>query len=125
MTGYAAARLAMLSAAFALATAALGWWAVAIVALAWVLLDHDQSVSTVSVGIAAGLGWGILLGWDARGGHVGALSVKLAEVLHLPSAALCGATLVFPAILAGSAAALTRELGRAFWPSLTVPADHS
>ncbi len=89
------------------ATWAMGWWAVVPIAVvaAWFLRDVRGVVSSITIGAA--LGWALLLGIDAMGGRLGALTSVLAGTLGAPAAAVVFVTLAFPALLAWSAATLT------------------
>ncbi len=89
------------------ATWAMGWWAVVPIAVvaAWFLRDVRGVISSITIGAA--LGWALLLGIDAMGGRLGALTSALAGTLGAPSVAVIFVTLAFPALLAWSAATLT------------------
>ncbi len=89
------------------ATWAMGWWAVIPIAIvaAWFLRDERGVIGSITVGAA--LGWALLLGIDAMGGRLGALTSALARPLGAPAAAVVFVTLAFPALLAWSAATLS------------------
>ncbi len=89
------------------ATWAMGWWAVVPIAAvaAWFLRDVRGAVGSITVGAA--LGWALLLGIDAMGGRLGALTTALAGTLSAPAPAVVFVTLAFPALLAWSAATLS------------------
>jgi hypothetical protein len=99
----------LLAEAFAVATFALGWWSVPIVAALWALVPGDSGRPLVSALCAAG-GWLTLLLLDAARGPVGTMGQKLGGVMGVPAFALWLLTLVFPALLAWSAAAVIRSL---------------
>jgi hypothetical protein len=96
-----------LVAAFALALW-LGWWTVPAVAALWGLLRPAVWRPILSAALAATLGTGFWLLVDglAGSGAVTRLGSRLAGVLHLPFALLLLLTLLFPTLLAWSAAAL-------------------
>ena len=89
-------------------TVAVGWWAVPILAALWVrVLPFDRRpVRTTALG--ATLGWLLLIGIAALHGPVPALAARLSAVLELPRWGFLAATLLFPALLAGTAALLVK-----------------
>lgn len=95
----------LLAEAFAVATFALGWWAVALVGALWGLFSSDTRRAR-NAGIAASAGWLTLLVLDAVRGPVPAMADQLGSVMKLPAAAIYAITLFFPALLAWSAAVL-------------------
>lgn len=105
-------RILLLAAAFALATVGFGWWTVALVAALWGIIARGLRSGAFVAAVAAMLGWGALLAWGAVHGPVVELAVKLAAVMQIPPAALVLATLIFPALLAWSAAAVTTTIIR-------------
>ena len=100
-----------LVAAFFLATW-LGWWAVPAVALLWGGLRPAVRLPAFTAAVAAGGAWGAWLVVDrtAGAGSVGILAERLGGVMNLPAAALFALTVIFPALLAWSAAALAGGL---------------
>jgi hypothetical protein len=107
-------RLVLLAAAFALSTW-LAWWTVPIVALIWTLVSGSASGSPRSVRVpvlAAVLAWAFWLGYDgmAAGSGLGRLGERLGAVFQLPFPILVLLTLLFPALLAGSAAVIGNGL---------------
>jgi hypothetical protein len=112
-------RLALLAAAFALATWAFGWWTVPALAAAWGAVrargapapgGAPMNRSPAEAGLAALLAWAALLAMAAARGPAGALAGRLAGVMRIPAPALVVVTLVFPAALAWSAATAARAL---------------
>ena len=114
-------RLALLAAAFALGTWALGWWAVPALAALWgaggALLNQGPTGPTragrhaaLEAALAALVAWGAILAVAAARAPLGALADRLGGIMRLPAAALVLLTLVFPALLAWSAAALGRGI---------------
>ena len=98
----------MFGAITAVGTAVVGWWIVPILAALWMrVLPSDRSaVATTTVGAAAG--WLILVGAMALQGPVPAVAAMCSAVLGLPRWGFPLVTVLFPAMLAGSAAVLTR-----------------
>jgi hypothetical protein len=109
-------RLALLAAAFALATRAFGWWTVPVLAAAWgAARAWDGRAAATSVirgpaeaALAALAAWAVLLGLAAARGPAGELAGRLAELMRVPAPALVLLTLLVPAALAWSAAAVAR-----------------
>jgi hypothetical protein len=97
--------LVLLAEAFAVATFGLGWWSVPIVAAAWAVYSTDQNRARVAAFCAMG-GWATLLALDFARGNVGTMATQLGGVMSLPPIVLYVLTLVFPALLAWSAATL-------------------
>lgn len=101
-------RHVLLAVAFAVATFALGWWSVPIVAAVWGFFSTDAH-RVLKTGLAAAVGWASLLLLDAARGPVALMAAQLGELMNLPAFALYVLTLLFPALLAWSAAAVTRR----------------
>ena len=104
-------RRVLRTSAFAVLTAAgtiaAGWWTVPVLAALWVrVLPSDRKPGTAILGAAAG--WGALVGLGWLQGHVPALAHMLSSTLGLPSWGFLAATLLFPTLLAGAAAALVK-----------------
>lgn len=95
----------LLAEAFAVATFGLGWWSVPIVAAAWALISSDPKRARVAAICAAG-GWASLLALDILKGPVITMGNQLGTIMSLPPVVLYLLTLLFPALLAWSAAAL-------------------
>lgn len=108
------ARLVLLATAFAIATFAVGWWAVPLVAAVYAAITTAQRGSAIVSGFAAMLGWAALLAITASRGPVGVLAVELGGVLKLSPNAVYAATIAFPGLLAVSAAVLARSISAAF-----------
>ena len=87
---------------FAAGTWLFGWWTIPVVALGFGLLPARPSL----IAGAAAVAWLVLLAVDAAGGSITRLANVLAGVMGLPSAALLLVTLLFPALVAWSAASL-------------------
>jgi hypothetical protein len=100
----------VLLAVFALATAAVGWWTVPIVAAAWGLTRPSGSGSWWTAALAASASWAVLLAATAMRGPVVELASVIGGVFKLPGFAMIFLSLLFPALLAGSAAELTAVL---------------
>ena len=107
------ARLVLLATAFAVATFALGWWAVPLVAAGYAAITTAQRGSAIISGLAAMLGWGALLAITASRGPVGTLATELAGVLQFRPIGVYAVTIAFPGLLAISAAVVARALASA------------
>lgn len=105
------ARVVLLAEAFAVATYAAGWWSVPIIAIAWALFSKDANRARFAALCAAG-GWATLLLLDVAKGPVAAMGLRLGGVMGVPSVVLFLATLLFPALLAWSAAMLVPQRGK-------------
>lgn len=101
----------LLAEAFAVATYALGWWTVPIVAMLWATVSRDSNRALVASLCAAG-GWGSLMLLDAVRGPVATMATRLGGVMGVPGFVLVIVTLVFPALLAWCAATLAAQLRR-------------
>ncbi|MBA3671379.1 MAG: hypothetical protein H0W68_05085 [Gemmatimonadaceae bacterium] len=90
----------------AIATWAIGWWSVPIVALAagaWSRRDCSVTLGTV-------LGWAALLAADSVAGSFGVVAGTVGAVMKFPGAALVVVTLLFVSILGWTGAVIGRVL---------------
>ncbi len=99
--------VAILGLVFALGTVIGGWWAVPDVGLvAGLVLGRGGRPGRLSA-VAAALAWaGVLVAYRIEDFPVAILLHRLAGAMQLPAWGLLALTLLFPAVLAGSAAAL-------------------
>jgi len=97
-------RLVLLTLAFYLATQLAGWWAVPVTAAVWGALSWGDGLSAA---IAACLAWAALLVRDAAFGPFGDLAATLGLLFHARPALVIALTLIFPMLLAWSAAVLS------------------
>lgn len=102
-------RAVLLAEVFAVATFGLGWWTVPVIAAAYGLASSNPNRARIAALCALG-GWGTLLLLDAAKGPVGTMATRLGGVMGLPAFVLLILTLVFPALLAWSAARLMPSL---------------
>ena len=98
--------------AFALGTWLVGWWAIPVVALMLGILGIS-GMRPMSIAGAAALSWAGLLAVDAAGASITRLAAVLAGVMGLPAPVLFLVTLLFPALVAWSAASLA-DAARSF-----------
>lgn len=108
-------RVVLLAAVFALATFAVGWWSVPLVAVLYTVIaargtELAGRSSAVVAGIAAMLGWAALLAIAAARGPVPTLAAELGGILRLPASGIYAVTIAYPGLLAISAAIVARVL---------------
>ena len=90
----------------------IGWWSVALVAIAAGYLMRRRGGNAWRVALGSAEGWAILLLVDTLGGRSRELLSILAGTMSIPGPALVVATLLFPALIGWSGAALAAELGQ-------------
>ncbi len=95
-----ALQVVLISAAFALTTAAIGWLAVPLLAVLWGLLARREERPGLVALLAAGLGWTWLLLWNAAVGEAGELMAVTGGVMGLPGSGFLALTLAFPMVMA-------------------------
>jgi hypothetical protein len=100
----AEARLIRLVAVFALGTWILGWFAVPMLAMLWVIIEWPRRRLAIEAGLAAAAGWGALLVVTSTRAPLTEFSQRVAAVTGIRTQLLFAVTLVFPALLAWSAA---------------------
>ena len=103
--------VALLTAAFAAATV-VGWWTVPLVGALWGVLRSALSRPALLAGLAAASAWGLWLVYDysVAGATFAPFLGRLAGVLTIPTTILILVTVLFPGLLAWSAAALAGAL---------------
>lgn len=102
-------RVLLLTLAFYIATRLAGWWAVPLTAVVWGWLSDGDGRSAA---IAACLAWAALLVRDAIFGPFSELADTLGALFHAPAALVVALTLVFPMLLAWSAAVVSGAVRR-------------
>jgi len=102
----------LLSEAFAVSTFGAGWWAVPIVAALWGIFGAPAPTRAMFAALCAATGWGSLLLLHATQGSLGSVASQVGEVMNVPPVALYVLTMLFPAIIAWSAATLSPALRR-------------
>jgi hypothetical protein len=100
-----AAAFLLLTLAF-VAASTLGWWAIPATAALWGLMRPIGGRPALFAAAAAALAWTAWLVVDALSprGDFGGLATRLAGIFSLPAPALIAFTVLFAALLAGSAA---------------------
>lgn len=104
--------LVVLSLLLAAGTWFIGWWMVPVVGGAYGVWAASRRLTLITVALAAVLAWGALLAFAASAGSMGRLLQVLGGVFRVPGGALMVLSLAYAALLAVSAAALTRGLRR-------------
>lgn len=105
-----AIRMVLLAGAFAAATAAFGWWGVAVVGACWGVIARARRSSAVESGLAALVAWGILLAIDSARGPIEALATVVGATLRIGPVGIYAVTLAFAALLALASAIVARSL---------------
>jgi hypothetical protein len=88
----------------------LGWWGVAIGALILGVVFRDDGGRAWSVALGAVEGWAILLVVDMLFGPLGVVAKTVGGAMSIPAPALLLVTLLFPALIGWSGAALASEV---------------
>lgn len=101
---------AVLFVAFVLGTAFVGWGSVPVVAGAWGIVNAHSRKPWRSAAIAAAAAWASLLLLSATRGPLLALAGLLGGVFGLPGFVVILLALIFPMLLAWSAAGLASAL---------------
>ena len=100
----------IVTAAMAALTWLIGWWGVLLAALIVGFVFYAEGGGGWRIALAAALSWGALLGVNAASGSAGAVAATLGGVIGVPGVMLVLLTLIYPALLAWSAATLTAEV---------------
>lgn len=93
-------------------TLVVGWWALAIVAVAAGFAAPERARPLLTVPLGALIGWGILLFRSARVENFPALTELLDRLLPVPSLVLAGTTLLLAAVLGMGGALVGSALRR-------------
>jgi hypothetical protein len=102
----------VVAAVVALSTWAVGWWAVAVVALVAGYLMRANGGRAWSVAFGSLEGWALLFLLDSVGGRGHELVSMLAGIMSIPGPLLVIVTLLFPALIGWSGAAFAAELAQ-------------
>ena len=105
-------RFALLTTAMTAGTMAAGWWTVAVIAAGWSLLTRSERAHHLTVATSAALSWALLLGVMSLRGPVARVSEILGGIIPVGTLGIFAVTLLFPALLAGSASVVTSALVR-------------
>ena len=103
-------KFVLITEGFAVATFALGWWIVPVFAfILGMTLDRERGPVRYAA-LCAAAGWLSLLLLDAARGPLFILATKFGGVMKMPPFVLIALTLIFPALLAWSAATIGKGL---------------
>jgi hypothetical protein len=108
-----ALRVALLALSFGIGTWILGWWAVPMFAAVAAVFARSVRQQGLAAALAAAVAWAALLGWSAAQGSVWAFAGLAGGAMGVSGAMLILLTLLFPAVLAWAATAVTQLIARA------------
>jgi len=91
------------------ATVALGWWAVPVVVFGWSAL-LPRAGGVLAAALAGASAWTALLAIGSRSGRIGTVAELLGAIVGTSGTALLVLTVLYGALLAGSAALIARAL---------------
>ncbi|MBI2795557.1 MAG: hypothetical protein HYX65_02500 [Gemmatimonadetes bacterium] len=100
----------MLSAAFAVGTYTVGWWAVPVLGAAWGLAATPDRRPARVAGLSAALGWCALFALTASYGSAMEVATAVGTIMKAGTAGFLALMLLFPLALAASAAGVTSAL---------------
>lgn len=90
----------------AFGTWALGWWGVAVVAIAAGAVHRSEHGRPWRVALGCLTGWALLLLVDLAAGPMRTVATVVSGAMSIPSAALLLVTLLFPALIGWSGATI-------------------
>jgi hypothetical protein len=93
-----------------------GWWAVPIIAAGWTLALPRPGV-ILNAAFAAATAWGLLLLVQSQRGPIAEVGTLLSAILGTNTVAIYALTLLYGALLAGSAALVARAINPPRRPS--------
>jgi hypothetical protein len=97
-------------AAMAAGTWSIGWWTVPVVGAVWAFVAAADRTLPLQAALAGVNAWGILLALRMPGGGVERVADSVGPLLSIGGTALIALTLLYPALLAASAATLVRAV---------------
>lgn len=97
-------------AAMAAGTWFVGWWTVPLVGAVWAYAAAGDRTLPLQAALAGVNAWGILLALRMPGGGVERVAAAVGPLLSIGGPALIALTLLYPALLAASAATLVRAV---------------
>lgn len=99
-------------AAIATCTWVVGWWMVPVVAGIYGFVRRGDAATPLLAGLAGTIAWGVLLALSASGAPNGSVSDAVGRAMRVGPGPLMALTLIYPALLAASAAASVKALVR-------------
>lgn len=103
--------IGVLTVAVAVATIWIGWWTVPLIGAGWGFGRYSEGWPVATSAVSASLAWVVLLAFMAFQGPVGALARQVGGVMGMPGWLFLAIGILFPAVLAGSAAAGATVVG--------------
>lgn len=101
------ARVIIVAIVCAMSTSWFGWMSLPIIGFVYALLDRHTRARGSIAALGAVLGWLAILGGEAaRGASIRVVASDMGAVLHVPSAVFVLLTLLFAAVLCGTAGVL-------------------
>jgi hypothetical protein len=101
------ARVVIVALACVVSTSWFGWMSLPVVGFVYALLDRRADARGSIAALGAVLAWLAILGGEAaRGANVRLVASDMGKVLHVPSAMFLLLTLLFAAVLCGTAGVL-------------------
>jgi hypothetical protein len=107
------ARVILVAALCAVATTWFGWLSLPFIGFVYALADRRARARGTIAALGAALGWIAILASEAtRGANVRLVAERVGEVMQLPAFAFALITLLFAALLCGTAAVIAAALAR-------------
>ncbi len=97
-------------AAMAAGTWFIGWWTVPVIAAVWAVADRTDRALPLRAAVAGLTAWALLLAVQLPGGSLERLAGAVGAAIGVGALPLVVLTLVYPALLAASAAGLVRAV---------------
>ncbi len=110
MTTRRFAEMVIAAAIMSLGTWLIGWWTVPVIAAGWAAVRRADRSLPLAAGITAAISWAALLYLPSSVGAVQHLAQVAGMAMATGPGPLLALTLAYPALLAVSAASLTRAL---------------
>ncbi|MCH9015061.1 MAG: hypothetical protein IH877_05160 [Gemmatimonadetes bacterium] len=104
-------RVALLAAAFALGTVAVGWVAVPVIAMIWGAWGSDERPA-VTPAAGAAIAWIVLMLVTEADGSVAAVAAATGRVIGVHGSVIVAVTIFFASALAGSGALTVKVINR-------------
>lgn len=98
------------AAAIGASTWVVGWWTVPVLGAAFGWVRRRDPAAPMLAGLAALIGWAVLLAISASGAPRGSVMQAVGSAMQVGPGALLALTLAYPALLAASAAGVVRAV---------------
>mgnify|MGYP001600540828 FL=1 len=107
------ARVIIVAIVCAVATSWFGWMTLPVIGFIYALADRRAFARGTIAALGAVLGWLAILGADAaRGASIHMVASRMGQVMRLPATGFVLITLLFAALLAGTAAVIASAIVR-------------